>query len=206
MPEPYWLRRLVTSSDSQGSGFGPSGFGGAAGLAAGAAGLAAAGAGFSPVAAAGAGFAGSLGFAATAVSALAVGAFACDATASAGTTALSTGGVSPPGGGETGFGPLVSSGISLPLVFWPVPLYSGTLSFSSLQRLPSRARVTSLCDRNHKIAVRPRNSAFTHRTRKSHTKKLPHPRRAMRMGPTLYCALERHHSTAIPIPGRLFSR
>src|SRR5208283_4638765 len=67
IPEPYWLRRLVTSSESQGSGFGPSGFGGAAGLAAaGAAGLAAA---------TGAGFAGSAGFAATGASALAAGGF-----------------------------------------------------------------------------------------------------------------------------------
>src|SRR5208337_3395591 len=117
IPEPYWLRRLVTSSDSQGSGFGPSGFGGAAGLAAaGAAGLAAAGAGFSPVAAAGAGFAGSLGFAVTRACALASATFDCGAEASVGTTAFSTGGVSPPGVGETGFGPLLSSGISLPLV------------------------------------------------------------------------------------------
>src|SRR5271166_2273004 len=118
IPEPYWWRSRVTSSDSQGSGFGPSGFGGAAGLAAaGAAGLAAAGAGFSPVAGAGADFAGSLGFAATGACALAADAFGCGAEASAGTTAFSTGGVSPPGGGETGFGPLVSSGIFLPLVF-----------------------------------------------------------------------------------------
>src|ERR1019366_4536366 len=39
IPEPYWLRRRVTSSASQGSGLGPSGLG--VGLAAGAAGLAA---------------------------------------------------------------------------------------------------------------------------------------------------------------------
>src|ERR1035438_5413198 len=60
IPEPYWMRRRVTSSASQGSGLGPSGLG--TGLAAaGAAGLAAAGAvGFSPVAGA-AGLAGSAG-------------------------------------------------------------------------------------------------------------------------------------------------
>src|SRR5271166_1023150 len=85
IPEPYWLRRLATSSDSQGSGFGPSGFGGAAGLAAaGAAGLAAAGAGFSPVVGAG-GFAGSLGFAVTRACALAAATFDCGVEASVGT-------------------------------------------------------------------------------------------------------------------------
>src|ERR1039458_1944326 len=63
IPEPYWLRRRVIRSASQGSGFGPSGLGaglaaGAAGLAAGAAGLAAGAAGF---AAGAAGFAAARG-------------------------------------------------------------------------------------------------------------------------------------------------
>src|ERR1035438_3097708 len=74
IPEPYWLRRRVTRSASQGSGLGPSGLG--AGLAAaGAAGLAAAGAvGFSPAAgAAAAGLAGPAVLGADGASALAAG-------------------------------------------------------------------------------------------------------------------------------------
>src|SRR5271165_2557582 len=174
IPEPYWLRRLATSSESQGSGFGPSGFGGAAGLAAagaaglaavGAAGVAAAGAAgfasavgadFSPVVGAAAGFVSSAGFAAAGVSVLAAGVFAC-AEAWAETEGFSAGGVSPPAGGETGFGPLVSSGISV-LRYPADSISSGTLSFSSLAHLASCARVTSHCDRNHNVIVVPQNT------------------------------------------------
>src|ERR1035438_2970321 len=145
IPEPYWLRRRVTRSASQGSGLGPSGLG--AGLAAaGAAGLAAAGAvGFSPVAEA-AGLAGSVPLAATV--ATAAGLAGSAALAAAGAAALAAGALvggvfgaaelgdvsadalapdpapSPdatgapagePGSGETGSVPLVSSGTAGPL-------------------------------------------------------------------------------------------
>src|ERR1035437_6141918 len=104
IPEPYWLRRRVTSSASQGSGLGPSGLGagwaaGVAGLAAtGAAGLAAAGAaGFAATGAAGfsavagvAGFTGSAAAAFAGSAGLAAGVFALAESATGGGTVGAT--------------------------------------------------------------------------------------------------------------------
>src|SRR5664279_4447649 len=102
IPEPYWLRRCVTSSASQGSGLGPSGLGAGLG-AAGAAGLAAAGAaGLAPVAGAAAGFAGSAGFGAAAGFAGSAGFGA--AAGFAGSAALAAAGVSALAAGAAGCG------------------------------------------------------------------------------------------------------
>src|SRR5664280_74100 len=163
IPEPYWLRRCVTSSASQGSGLGPSGLGAGLG-AAGAAGLAAAGAaGLAPVAGAAAGFAGSAGFGAAAgfagsaalaaagVSALAAGALgggtvgaaevgdgSADALAPP-DPAPSPGAAGAPAGeddsGETGSVPLVSSGIPMPLFCAGSSLVSWNYKFYQLEAL-----------------------------------------------------------------------
>src|SRR5664280_2686256 len=150
IPEPYWLRRVVTSSDSQGSGLGPSGLG--AGLAAaGAAGLAAAGAaGLSPVAGAAAGFAGSAVLAAAGVSALAAGALGGGTVGAAEVGDASADALAPPApapspgdagapagdddSGETGSVPLVSSGIPMPL-FCAGSLASWNYKFYQLEAL-----------------------------------------------------------------------
>src|SRR5664280_788187 len=154
IPEPYWLRRCVTSSASQGSGLGPSGLG---------AGLAAAGAaGLAPVAGAAAGFAGSAGFGAAAgfagsaalaaagVSALAAGAAGCGTIGAAEVGDVSADALAPPDpapspgaagapageddSGETGSVPLVSSGIPMAL-FCAGSLVSWNYKFYQLEAL-----------------------------------------------------------------------
>jgi len=150
MPDPYWLFRLRARSESHGSGFGPSGFGGA--LATGAAGLGAAG---GVTGAASAGFAVSAGFA---TGAGAGGAAGSDVPAGVGLAlAGADGTASMPGlgdsggfdSGKTGFGSLVSSGIALLLSSTDPGFSLGPFTCISLRRSPSGVRVTWHCDLGH---------------------------------------------------------
>ncbi len=162
IPDPYWLFRLRARSESHGSGFGPSGFGGA--LATGAAGLAAAG-GVTGAASAGfavsAGFAAASGFAVSAgvvTEAAAGGAAGSDVPAGVGLAiAGADGAASMPGlggsggldSGKTGFGSLVSSGIALLLSSTDPGFSLGPFTCISLRRSPSGVRVTWHCDLGH---------------------------------------------------------